>query len=95
MFKLFIFALFLYILYRLLTGGRKKKPVSHGNDRQRTGTHELPADDQLVEDPVCHIYVPKRQALVLHEKNTSVFFCSEQCRKIYSDNLETNHQENG
>ncbi len=95
MFKLFIYALFLYVVYRLLTGGRKKKPVSHGSDRQGTGSGELLAHDQLVEDPVCHIYIPKRQAIVLQENDTPVFFCSEQCRKMYCDAHATNQQENG
>ena len=93
MFKLFIYGLFLYVLYRLLTGGRKKKSVDPGGNRQGPG--ELAADDQLVEDPVCHIYIPKRQAIVLHDMDTSVFFCSEQCRKMYCDAQKTPRQENG
>lgn len=92
MFKLFIYAVFLYVLYRLLTGGWKKKFARPKRPRQQTD--ELVADDQLVEDPVCHIYIPKRQAIVLQEKNTSVFFCSEQCRKMYCDAHKTNRQEN-
>lgn len=95
MFKLFIYAVFLYVVYRLLTGSRKKKSVGHGCDRQTTGPDEIPAHDQLVEDPVCHIYIPKRQAIVLQDGDTSVFFCSEQCRKMYCDAHATNRQENG
>lgn len=86
MFKLLIYAVFLYILYRLLTGGWKKKSVNHPRHRQQAD--ELVIDDQLVEDPVCHIYIPKRQAIVLHDTDTPVFFCSEQCRKIYCDSHE-------
>ncbi len=86
MFKLLIYAIFLYVIYRLLTGSRKKKPVGSGNGGQGAG--EISIHDQLVEDPVCHIYIPKRQAVVLHDKNASVFFCSEQCRKIYCDGRE-------
>ena len=93
MFKLFIYALFLYVLYRLLTGGRRKKTV--GNGRKTTGSGELAAHDQLVEDPVCHIYITKRQAIVLQDGDTVVYFCSEQCRKMYCDAQTTNRQENG
>jgi len=93
--KLFIYALFLYVVYRLLTGSRKKKTVEPTGERQATGTSELAVHDQLVQDPVCHIYIPKRQALVLQESDTSVFFCSEQCRKMYCDAHATNRQENG
>ena len=94
MFKLFIYALFLYVLYRLLTGGRKKK-IRRGNNRQGAAPGELAAHDELVEDPVCHIYIPKRQAIVLQESDTVVFFCSEQCRKMYCDAHKTDRQENG
>ncbi|MFH1020725.1 MAG: hypothetical protein V1782_09005 [Pseudomonadota bacterium] len=94
MFKLFIYAVFLYVLYRLLTGGRKKK-AGRGAGRQGASAGELAAHDELVEDPVCHIYIPKRQAIVLQDKNTTVFFCSEQCRKMYCDAHETPRQENG
>ena len=93
MFKLFIYAVFLYVVYRLLTGGRKKKP-SPASNQQGAGPGEIPAHDQLVEDPVCHIYVPKRQAIVLQDGDTPVFFCSEQCRKMYCDTHATNRQEN-
>lgn len=90
MVKLFIYAVFLYVLYRLLIGGRKKRPV--GNKRQGAAPGELAAHDQLVEDPVCHIYIPKRQAIVLQDNDTVVFFCSEQCRKMYCDAHETPRQ---
>ncbi|MBU1404700.1 MAG: TRASH domain protein [Proteobacteria bacterium] len=93
MFKFFIYALLLYVLYRLLTGGRRKKTV--GNGRKTTGSGALAAHDQLVEDPVCHIYIPKRQAIVLQDGDTVVYFCSEQCRKMYCDARTTNRQENG
>jgi len=93
MFKLFIFAVFFYVLYRLLTGGWNKRSV--GNNRQTAAPEELSVHDQLVEDPVCHIYIPKRQAIVLHGSETPVYFCSEQCRKMYCDAHETHRQEHG
>ncbi|OGR00564.1 MAG: hypothetical protein A2505_01330 [Deltaproteobacteria bacterium RIFOXYD12_FULL_55_16] len=95
MFKLLVYAVFLYVLYRLLTGGKEKKPVAQANNQAAPGTTELAIHDQLVEDPVCHIYIPKRQAIVLHDNGLSVFFCSEQCRKIYCDAHNTPRQENG
>ena len=93
--KLLIYALFLYVLYRLLTGGRKKKPLHQGSERPDARGAEIAAHDQLVEDPVCHIYIPKRQAIVLQESDTPVYFCSEQCRKMYCDAHKTDRQENG
>jgi len=93
MVKFFIFAVFFYVLYRLLTGGWQKKPAV--SNRQTATPGELAVHDQLVEDPVCHIYIPKRQAIVLHDSDTPVYFCSEQCRKMYCDAQKTDRQENG
>jgi len=93
-FKLFIYAVFLYVIYRLLTGGKKKK-VEPRSSGQGARAGETAAHDQLVEDPICHIYIPKKQAIVLQDKDTLVFFCSEQCRKIYCDARQTPRQENG
>ena len=93
MVKLFIFAVFFYVVYRLLTGGFKKRVV--GSPRQTAAPGALAVHDELVEDPVCHIYIPKRQAIVLHGSDTPVYFCSEQCRKMYCDAQKTDRQENG
>ena len=95
MFKLFIYAVFLYVIYRLVTGGKKKKAAGASNGGQGAGAGETAAHDQLVKDPVCHIYIPKKQAIVLQEGDVPVFFCSEQCRKIYCDGRQTPRQENG
>jgi uncharacterized protein len=93
MVKLLIFAVFFYVLYRLLVGALRKKPLRRDSGRQ--GTAHLPAHDLLVKDPVCHIYIPKSQAIVLQDTETPVYFCSEQCRKIYRDEQADNRQENG
>lgn len=94
MFKLLIYAVFLYVIYRLLTGGKKKKAGVSGTGQDAGASASAPLD-QLVEDPVCHIYIPKKQAIMLQDKNKVVFFCSEQCRKMYCDAHETDRQENG
>ena len=75
--RLIILAILVYIGYRLLVGGRKKGRQA----RKETSTAGGPAavSDVLVEDPVCHILVPKRQAVRLQHKGKMVYFCSEEC----------------
>jgi YHS domain-containing protein len=35
----------------------------------------------MVQDPVCQVYLPKRQAVVLNDpKGENYYFCSVQCR---------------
>jgi YHS domain-containing protein len=43
--------------------------------------------DEMVLDPVCKVYLPKRQALVLKGPRGEVhYFCSTQCREKYIEN---------
>ena len=73
--RLIILAILVYIGYRLLTSGRKREK------RNETSTTGGPAtvSDVLVEDPVCHILVPKSQAVRLQHQGKMVYFCSEAC----------------
>jgi uncharacterized protein len=41
------------------------------------------ASDELVQDPVCNIFVPRRNALKLHKNGEDYYFCSEGCRKKF------------
>lgn len=78
--RIIIIGILFYLFYRLLRGGGKKeRAVPPGSGRPE----ELPAHDVLVRDPVCQIYIPKGQALVLQEKDGPVHFCSETCRQAY------------
>jgi len=51
----------------------------------RTGARPgaLPVDE-LVQDPVCKLYVPRREAVILKEEGATVFFCSAACRDHYA-----------
>lgn len=69
--RLLILAILFYLIYRILFGGKKNKP---------TLNPEL-KDDTLEQDPVCHTYIPRQQAVVHTDSNgTNHFFCSTQCR---------------
>jgi len=39
--------------------------------------------DELVQDPVCKVFVPRRNALKAHKNGEDFFFCSEGCRKKF------------
>ncbi len=40
--------------------------------------------DEMVQDPVCKVYLPKRQAVVLKSPNgMNYYFCSTQCREKF------------
>lgn len=75
--RLVILAILIYIGYRLITAGWRKKK---SQTLEKTGSPTDPAvNDVLVEDPVCHTLVPKKQAVRLQVGKSMVYFCSEAC----------------
>lgn len=78
--RILIIGFLLYILYRLLTGPGRKKV--HGS-KQANGVGTGSVQDVLVEDPVCHTYIPKGQAVRLHHKKQILYFCSNKCCEMF------------
>ncbi|MFH1218204.1 MAG: YHS domain-containing protein [Pseudomonadota bacterium] len=82
--RIIILAILGYILYRLLFGVKKKNQQARS-----TGGKDLPAEDVLVEDPVCHTYVPSKQAIRAVKNGKQYFFCSDKCcQKFLEDKGE-------
>ncbi|NOR11504.1 MAG: YHS domain-containing protein [Desulfovibrionaceae bacterium] len=77
--RIFILAILFFILYRLLFGSRKRQKVA---DTHSKGQKTVP-QDTLVEDPVCHSYVPKRQAIQAVKDGETFYFCSDKCCKTF------------
>jgi YHS domain-containing protein len=77
--RILILAILLFILFRLLVGARrKKKGVSAKTHR------EVPLNDVLEEDPVCHKLVPRQQAIQYQSQGKTYYFCSEKCCTTFS-----------
>ncbi|MEN8136469.1 MAG: TRASH domain protein [Thermodesulfobacteriota bacterium] len=73
--KFVILLCLFYLLFRLLTGGKKKV--------KRTGNSGSASHDVLVEDPICKVCVPMKQAVVLKEEGKTIYFCSLECREKF------------
>ena len=77
--RIVILALLCYILYRLLFSGKKK-----GKEFPRSASGKAaPPQDVLVEDPVCHTYVPQKQAIRAVKEGKAYYFCSEKCCQTF------------
>ena len=75
--RLLILTLLFYCAWRLLRKNfRKQRPVEEAGSRADV---EKPAQDVLVEDPVCQVLIPKHQALRVRRDGVTYYFCSEQC----------------
>jgi YHS domain-containing protein len=69
--RLVLLGLIAYILYRLIFARPKQAGPGQATDSRH---------DVLVEDPICHTYVPESQAVTLKHQGTILHFCSEKCR---------------
>lgn len=78
--RILILCILFYIFFRLLFGG-KKVPRNTGSKTGQGG--QLSSQDILVEDPVCHTYVPKKQAISWEQNDKTYYFCSEKCRESF------------
>lgn len=82
--RLIILAFLIYILYRLWKGARaelKSEKSSHKEQKvQKIG--------EMVQDPVCKIYIPMDQAYLREIEGKQHFFCSEQCADTFEKKLK-------
>lgn len=77
--RILILAVLLYIIYRLLFGDRKKKV------RPSQVPPEIPVQDTLAEDPICHTYVPQSQSLSVVHNKKNYYFCSKECLNKFTE----------
>ena len=70
----------LYLLYRLVRGILRIT----GNRSNRIAERSVKEED-LVEDPVCHTYVPISEALKLTIEDRAVYFCTRECLEKYKE----------
>jgi YHS domain-containing protein len=69
-----------YLVYRFL-----RRFLASPKLPKRNPPQEI--QDEMVLDPVCKVYLPKRQALVLKDpRGGTHYFCSTQCREKFIEN---------
>ncbi len=75
--KLIIGIILIYLLYRLVNGWKAVPGPSKKN---------LPAaGEDLVEDPLCHTYVPVSHACRVSIEGKTLYFCSQKCLETYTE----------
>ena len=78
-----LMVLALYVLWRAC--GRLLRSLgvmSEQHNRPEHSGHLNPVDE-LVQDPVCKLYVPRHEAIELRDRDARLYFCSEKCRDQY------------
>lgn len=65
-------------------GGNRKNSEAASQEP----SHDADPQDVLVEDPVCHVLLPKHQALRLRRDGVTYYFCSEHCCDQFVEQTE-------
>jgi uncharacterized protein len=78
--RFIILAIMSYLGFKLV-----QKIASRFFNREVTGSQSRPevSTDELVQDPVCKVFVVRRNALKATKNGADFFFCSEGCRKKF------------
>lgn len=79
--RLIIGIIVVYFLYKLIKGWKAIQGPSKQN---------FPAaGEDLVEDPLCHAYVPVSSACRISIEGKNLYFCSQKCLDAYREQRQT------
>lgn len=82
MIRLLIYAIIIYLVYRLA-----KSFLGTGKKIDRTPTGGV--IDEMVQDPFCNTYIPRREAIRRVVRGQEFFFCSEECAERFEAGEES------
>ncbi len=81
MIRLIISILVIYILYKII---KFISRVKSGENENLQFSRKSARGEDLIEDPVCHTYVPVSQAYRKEINGQEYFFCSKKCGDNYT-----------
>jgi YHS domain-containing protein len=79
-FRVLVFLILIILLYRIIKSIRQNK-LARGTSSQIFSSS--PSGEDLVEDPVCHTYVPISQAYRQEISGRAYYFCGKPCYEKY------------
>jgi YHS domain-containing protein len=80
--RLIVGIIVVYFLYKLIKGWKAVQGPSRKNIHVAAG-------EDLVEDPLCHAYVPISNACRLSIDGRNIYFCSQKCLDEYREQRKT------
>lgn len=88
MLRFIVIAIGIFIVYKLLTGDKKRK-----EEKGQKQQEKMAASGELVRDPACGTYVSKDSDIRVRQGDKVHCFCSYDCRDKYIQKLEAPKEE--
>jgi uncharacterized protein len=79
--RLFIFIILIFLLYNITNAVKQLRP---GKNENLKAESTAAGGEDLIEDPVCHTYIPVSQAYKKEISGKDYYFCSKQCSDKYT-----------
>ena len=78
--RLLIFVVLAIVIYRGLKSWLGQDTSKQQRMSRRQSGH---IDDDMVQDPQCGIYFPRREGIAYRDQGKDLLFCSEKCKQDY------------
>ncbi len=85
MWRFFVLGVLLVIVYFMVRSALRGLLGKNKEVAWSVGSSGSPSD--MMQDPVCGMFVPKEGAFFLQQGDHTYFFCSETCRASYQKKL--------
>jgi len=85
--KLVVLSVLAYAAWWIVRGILGRFKTDERTDAKSKSDGSSPAQDVLVEDPICHTLVPKHQAIRLRKDGETYYFCSDKCCDNFSESM--------
>jgi YHS domain-containing protein len=85
MWRFFILGVLLVIVYFMVKSALRGLLGKNKEVARSVGSPGSPSD--MVQDPVCGMFVPKEGSFFLQQGDRTYFFCSETCRASHQKKL--------
>jgi len=78
--RFFIFLLLAYLFFRIVKGVSR---LFWGRSGLEGEDDPAKVIDEMIQDPVCETYVPRREAVRKVVQGQAYFFCSDECAEKF------------
>jgi uncharacterized protein len=80
--RLLILIILFIVVYRAIKSWLRR--LSEPQERS-AAPPSMKADDVMIQDPECGIYLARRDAVTFSENGKTYYFCSQSCKNSYMD----------